>query len=77
MLVLGRALSSERSEKEEQRENIFLFRWTIQWKVCSLIIDGGSCANVVSPRMIEKLNLHTLAHCHPYNIQWLNQSIGL
>jgi len=27
--------------------------------------------------MIEKLNLHTLAYPHPYNIQWLNQSKGL
>ena len=27
--------------------------------------------------MIQKLNLYTLAHPHPYNIQWLNQSQGL
>jgi len=57
MLVLRRALNSQRSEKEEQRENIFHFRCTVQGKVCSLIIDGGSCANVVSLNMIEELNL--------------------
>ena len=43
-------------------------------KVCSLIIDGGSCANVVSLSMIEKLGFQAMTHPHPYNIQWLNQS---
>jgi len=42
-----------------------------------LIIDGGSCANVVLLSMIEKLNIQTSVHPHPYNIQWLNQSKGL
>jgi len=42
-----------------------------------LIIDGGSCANVVSLSIIEKLNLQTSTHPHPYNIQWLKQSKGL
>lgn len=42
-----------------------------------MIIDGGSCANVVSLSMIEKLGLQATTHPHPYNIQWLNQSKGL
>ena len=67
MLVLWRALSLQRSEKDEQRENIFHSRCTVQGKVCSLIIDGGSCANVVSLSMIDKLNLQTSTHPHPYN----------
>jgi len=62
MLVRRRALSSQRSEKEEQRENIFPSRCTIQGKVCSLFIDGGNYTNVVSLSMIEKLNLLTSAH---------------
>ena len=69
MLVLRRALSSQRSEKEEQRENIFQSRCTVEGKVCSLIIDGGTCANVISLTMIEKLNLHTSAHLHLYHFQ--------
>jgi len=68
MLVLRRALSSQWSKKEEQRENIFHSQCTVQGKVCSLIIDGGSCANVVSLSMIEKLNLQTSIHPCPYNI---------
>jgi len=42
-----------------------------------MIINGGSCANVVSLSMVEKLNLHATIHSHPYNIQWLNQGKGL
>ena len=57
MLVLRRALSSQKGGQEEQRENIFHSRCTVQGKVCSLIIDSGSCADVVSLSMIEKLNL--------------------
>ena len=77
LLVLRRALSTKRGELEEQRENIFHTRCTIQGKVCSLIIDGGSCANVASLTMVEKLGLQASAHPHPYNIQWLNQGNGL
>jgi len=77
MPVIRRVLSNQRVAKDEQRENIFHSRRTVQGKVCSLIINGGSCANVVSLSMIEKLNLQSTAHPHPYNIQWLNQGKGL
>jgi len=72
LLVLRRAMSSLKGEKEEQRENIFHSRCTIQGKVCSLIIGGGSCTNLVSFSMVEKLGLQATAHPHPYNIQSLN-----
>jgi len=77
MLVLQRAPSSQKGEQEAQRENIFHSRCTVQGKVCSMIIDSGSCANVVSLSMIEKLGLQTSVHPHAYNIQRLNQSKGL
>jgi len=77
LLVLRRTMSGLKSEKEEQRENIFHSRCTVQGKVCSLIIDGGSCTNVASSSMVEKLSLQATAHPHPYTIQWLNQGKGL
>ena len=49
----------------------------MQGKVCSLVFDRGSYANVVSLSMIEKLGLQTVTHPHPYNIHWLNQSKGI
>ena len=33
---------------EQQHENIFHTRCHVNNKICSLIIDGGSCTNVAS-----------------------------
>jgi hypothetical protein len=35
-----------------------------------VIIDGGSCNNLVSYDLVKKLGLTTRPHPHPYNIQW-------
>lgn len=39
-----------------------------------VIIDGGSCNNLASMEMVEKLSLTTRPHPHPYYIQWFNNS---
>ena len=48
-----------KDKDDTQRENIFHSRCLVNGKVCSLIIDGGSCANVASTRLMEKLGLKT------------------
>ena len=78
MLVIRRAFSSITSQYDmEQRENIFHTRCTVKGKVCSLIIKGGSCANVGSKTLVDKLMLSISPHPSPYTIQWLNQGKGL
>ena len=73
LLVARRGLSAIVKEDEKvQRENIFHTRCHVNDKVCSMIIDGGSCTNVASTYMVEKLNLPTLKHPNPYKLQWLN-----
>jgi hypothetical protein len=57
---------------EEQCEHIFYTRCHINEEVCSLIIDSGSCTNVASTLLVEKLSLPTLKHPNPYRLQWLN-----
>jgi hypothetical protein len=37
-----------------------------------VIIDGGSCNNLVSTELVKKLDLSTRPHPYPYHIQWLN-----
>ena len=59
---------------EQQLENIFHTRCHVNNKVCSLIIDGGTCTNVASALLVEKLQLPTLKHPKPYKLQWLNDS---
>ena len=72
-LVARRALSAQFKEEENnQRENLFHTRCFVNNKVCSVIIDGGSCTNVASTELVEKLALHTLKHPRPYRLQWLN-----
>ncbi|XP_071695421.1 uncharacterized protein [Rutidosis leptorrhynchoides] len=42
-----------------------------------MIIDGGSCENVVSTEMVEKLNLPTEDHPEPYQLTWLKRGIHI
>ncbi|XP_040955925.1 uncharacterized protein, partial [Gossypium hirsutum] len=72
ILVVKRSLSIQSVETDQQRENIFHTRCHIQGKVCSMIIDGGSCTNVASIMLVEKLGLATTKHPTPYKLQWLN-----
>uniref|UniRef100_A0A803QC23 Uncharacterized protein n=1 Tax=Cannabis sativa TaxID=3483 RepID=A0A803QC23_CANSA len=73
-LVTKRALNSQVKEEEEevQHENIFHTRCHLNDKVCSVIINGGSCTNVASSSMAKKLGLQTLKHPRPSKLQWLN-----
>ncbi|KAL5573988.1 hypothetical protein UlMin_023585 [Ulmus minor] len=73
LLVARRVLNVQVKEEESnQRENLFHTRCFVNNKVCSVIIDGGSCKNVASTYLVEKLALTTLKHPHPYRLQWLN-----
>jgi len=53
---------------DTQRENIFHTRCHINNKLCFMIIDGGSCANVESARVVEKLGLPTIYDTKPYKL---------
>lgn len=71
-LVSIRALSLIREEEQnDQRENIFYSRCSIQDKVCSLIIDSGSVVNAISQYAVGKLELVPQKHPKPYKLQWL------
>ena len=76
LLVLQRILHAKEGLKEEnQREHIFHSRCTVQGKVCSLIIDVGSCTNVASTDFVSKLALTTIPHPRPYALQWLKRGV--
>lgn len=69
LLVLRRLLNSHK-EEDWLRHNIFRTR-TVEKKVCQLIIDSGSCENAAASAMVEKLNLKTEDHPHPYTLVWI------
>ena len=69
LLVARRVLNVQVKEEESnQRENLFHTQCFVNNKVCSVIIDGGSCTNVASTYLVEKLALTTLKHPHPYRL---------
>jgi hypothetical protein len=39
-----------------------------------VIIDGGSCNNLVSLDLVKQLGLTTRPHPHPCHIQWFNDA---
>ncbi|XP_038973772.1 uncharacterized protein LOC103697756 isoform X1 [Phoenix dactylifera] len=75
MLVTRRALSIQPKDDgdKEQREHIFHTRCHVKGKVCTMIIDSGSCTNVASTLLVDKLELPTMKHPNPYKLQWLNE----
>ena len=77
LLVTRRALSTLFDPETIQRENIFHTRCSVDHKVCSLIIDGGSCTNVASKYLVDKLGLVKTAHPRPYRLKWLNDETEL
>ena len=72
-LVTRRALNTHIKEDGlDQRENLFQTRCFVQSVPCSVVIDSGSCSNVVSSILVKRLNLKTQLHPLPYKLQWLN-----
>ncbi|MCH86529.1 gag-pol poly protein [Trifolium medium] len=71
-LMIRQSLHASAKEANWLRNNIFHTRCTVAGKVYDVIIDSGSCENVVSNYMVDKLKLLTESHPHSYKLQWLN-----
>ncbi|RDX99824.1 hypothetical protein CR513_17065, partial [Mucuna pruriens] len=71
VLDTRRALSIRPKEDSdvEPSEHISHTRYLVQGKVCIMILDGGSCTNVASTILVEKINLQTVKHLRPYKLQ--------
>nr|GFB53155.1 reverse transcriptase domain-containing protein [Tanacetum cinerariifolium] len=50
------------------QNNIFRTKCTSKWKVCSVIINGRSCKNMVVTSTVEKLGLDVEDHTTPYQL---------
>ena len=74
LFVARRALSMQDKKDDNTMKNILYTKCHVQNKVCSVIIDGGSCTSIASTTMVEKLELSTIKHPQPYKLQWLNNS---
>jgi hypothetical protein len=69
-LVVRRVLSTQLIAAEHgQCHNLFQSRCRVEGQVCRFIIDGGSCNNVISATLVEKLGMQTHRRPHPYHMQ--------
>jgi hypothetical protein len=72
-LVAQRVLSTQVAPPEKnQRHTLFHTKGVVQERSIRIIIDSGSCNNLASTVLVEKLSLPTRKHPNPYHIQWLN-----
>ena len=62
------------SSEQQQRHNLFQTFFAIQNRRARVIIDGGSCNNLVSSDLVKKLGLTTQPRPHPYHIPWVSDS---
>jgi len=75
IFIVQRVLSTQMEEAERlQCHNLFQILFVIKDRRAQVIIEGGSCNNLVSSDLVKKLELTTRPHKHPYHIQWLNNS---
>ena len=74
-LVMRKTLLAPKFNSEEDwlRTNIFYTTCSIGGRVFNMIIDGGSCENVVSQEVVDKLRLATQDHPHPYKLSWFKK----
>jgi hypothetical protein len=55
-------------EKPVQRNNLFRTACKTKDRVCKVIIDSAITDNLVSIKMVEKLELETTTHMKPYKV---------
>jgi hypothetical protein len=56
-----------------QRNGLFRTAYKTKDRVCKVIVDSESIDNLVSTKMVEKMELETVAHPSPYKVSWLQK----
>jgi hypothetical protein len=74
-IIVQRVLGAQpETSGQQQRHNLFQTFFVIKDRRARVIIDGGSCNNLVSSDLVKKLSLPTRPCPHPYHIQWFNDT---
>ena len=77
-LVLRRNCLLPRATDESWlRTTLFRSTCTINGKICKMIVDSGSCTNVISALAVKTLDLKSTPHPTPYKLAWLNKGVEI
>lgn len=66
---MKKVLSVQSKEGHDQRCTLFQTKAKVDGRVCKEIIDEGSCHNLASKELCDKLGLKFQRHPHPYHVQ--------
>nr|GEU63691.1 hypothetical protein [Tanacetum cinerariifolium] len=75
--VVQRTLCSPKVSGSSQRNKIFQTKCLVKEKIYYMIIDGGSCKNLVSKALVKSFKLPTEPHPSPYQIGQIKKGLTL
>ena len=71
--VVRRILRAPKVEEEDWHQTLYFSNVVrCENQVQKLIVDSGSCMNVVSASTVERLRLPFEPHPQPYKVAWIN-----
>ena len=70
--VVRCTLTQPNKTDDGRRTTIFHTWMKIGNKSCKIIVDSGSCINVVSFKLISMISLKVVPHPCPYKVSWVN-----
>ena len=71
LLLLSRRCFDDIIDGKSKKTKIFQSTCTVNDTPCRFVIDSGSCANLISKNIVEKLQLQTEEHPSTYYLGWL------
>ncbi|KAI9192094.1 hypothetical protein LWI28_018246 [Acer negundo] len=74
LTVVRCQLAQPRTSKDWRRSSIFHTFTKCGNEVCKVLVDSGSCINVVSAQTVNKLGLKLVNHPEPYRVSWIDTS---
>ena len=69
--VVRRMMLAPKHDDPTQRHQLFRTRCTVNGKVFGVIIDSGSCENIIGREAVKKLGLPVERHPNPYTLGWI------
>lgn len=74
LIVVKCALTQQKPEDDWRWTNIFSIYAKCSEKNCKVMVDSGSCTNVVSTNTVKRLGLSLIPHPWPYLVMWVDAS---